>query len=143
MNKTPTVSEVFCVSSGFILPFCLRLRSQFHLLFCIRLSRHNFIPYHTSFDWLAFFLAWKTLVERNRDQKQRTGKPPFESERHTKAFRVRIGSAKVLQTFPGFTSFFAAVVFCIIKIREMWIHLLELYVVISHLVRLISILSLD
>ena len=50
-------------------------------------------------------------MERNRDQKQRTGKPPFESERHTKAFRVRIGSAKVLQTFPGFTSFFAAVVF--------------------------------
>ena len=40
--------------------------------------------------------------------KQRTEKTPFESERHTKTFWVRIGSAKALQTFPGYASFFAA-----------------------------------
>lgn len=127
---------------SFSFPFAPSISVSFALLYCDYNVIISFLSTRVLIGWL-FFLAWKTLVERNRDQKQRTGKPPFESERHTKAFRVRIGSAKVLQTFPGFTSFFAAVVFCIIKIREMWIHLLELYVVISHLVRLINILSLD
>ena len=83
----------------------------------------------------CYFWAWKTLVEWKKDQKQRTGKPPFESESsHPTASRVRVGSSG--------SSFFAAVVCCIMKVREMWIHLLELYVSISLLVRLISILSL-
>lgn len=83
----------------------------------------------------CYFWAWKTLVEWKKDQKQRTGKPPFESESsHLTASRVRVGSSG--------SSFFAAVVCCIMKVREMWIHLLELYVSISLLVRLISILSL-
>ena len=139
MIKTPTISEVFCVSSGFIL---LSLPSSisvsFALLYC---------DYHVIISFLStrkrvligwfFFWAWRHWWSETKNRKT-----PFESERHTKAFWVRIGSAKALQTFPGYASFFAAVGFCIIKIREMWIHLLELYVVISLLVRLISILSL-
>lgn len=140
MIKTPTISEVFCVSSGFILLFLCVVDFSFICPSVLWLSRHSLFlsTWKRVLIGCFFFLAWRHWWSEIKN-----GKTPFESERHTKAFWVTIGSAKALQTFPGYASFFAAVGFCIIKIREMWIHLLELYVVISLLVRLISILSLD
>lgn len=102
--------------------------SIFHLLFCIVTitSLFHFLSHRREF-WLAVIFElerhwWSERKIRNKG-------------RENPLLKVKV----VGSSGP---SLFAAVVCCIMKVREMWIHLLELYVSISLLVRLISILSL-
>lgn len=83
MIKTPTISEVFCVSSGFILLFFpSSISVSFSLLYC---DYHVIISFlstrkrvligwffleHGREFWLAgFFWSLKTLVEWNKERK--------------------------------------------------------------------------